>query len=61
MCHFDYTAFVVSGKVEIPLTGLTTPVFIPIDRAKSVRNRYVIEVFGGVFYCEFACWSCLSV
>ena len=26
VCPFDYTAFVVSGKVWYPLTGLTTPV-----------------------------------
>ena len=26
VCPFDYTAFVVSGKVWIPLTGLTKPV-----------------------------------
>ena len=41
------------GRVGIPLTGLTTPVgwlsLPPTDRLKSVRNRCVIEVFGGVF------------
>ena len=26
VCPFDYTAFAVSGKVGIPLIGLTTPV-----------------------------------
>ena len=35
------------------LTGLTTPVGLtavtPTDRPKLVRNRCVIEVFGGVF------------
>ena len=42
MCHFDYTAVVVSGKVGIPLTDLTTPIewmvsgAILIDRPKSV-------------------------
>ena len=45
--------FSVSGKVGIPLTGLTTPVgwlsLPPTDRPKSVRSRYVIEIFGGVF------------
>ena len=54
MCPFDYTAFAVSGKVGIPLTGLTTPVGLlvtPTDRPKSVRNRCVIEVFGGVCVC----------
>ena len=52
MCPFDHTAVVVSGKVEILLTGLTTPVgccLPPTDRPKSFRNRCVIEVFGGVF------------
>ena len=40
----------VSGKVGIPLTGLTTPVIVtPTDRRNSVCNRCVIEVFGGVF------------
>ena len=46
MCPFDYTAFAVSG--------LTTPVGLlvtPTDRPKSVRNRCVIEVFGGVCVC----------
>ena len=27
----------------------------PTDRPKSVRNRYVIEVFGGVFAFGFLC------
>ena len=49
----------VSGRVGIPLTGLTTPVgwlsLPPTDRPiKSVRNRCVIEVFGGVFVL----WHC---
>ena len=50
----------VSGRVGILLTGLTTPVgwlsFTPTDRPKSVRNRCVIEVFVGVFvlsHCFF--------
>ena len=43
MCHFDYTAFAVSGKVGLLVT--------PTDRPKSVRNRCVIEVFGGVCMC----------
>ena len=44
----------VSGRVGIPLTGLTTPVGLlvtPTDRPKSVRNRCVIEVFDGVCVC----------
>ena len=42
VCPFDYTAFVVNGKVGIPLTGLTTSiewmlsVAILIDRSNSV-------------------------
>ena len=48
MCPIDGTAFVVSGKIGIPLTGLTTPVWW-----LSVCNRYVIEVFGGVFVLSF--------
>ena len=54
MCPFDYTAFAVSGKAGITLTGLTTPVGLlvtPTDRPKSVRNRCVIEVFGIVCVC----------
>ena len=42
MSPFDYTAFVVSGKVGRPSTGLTTRV-----GWQSVRNRCVIEV--GIF------------
>ena len=44
MCPFDYAAFVVSGKIRIPLTGLTTPidwivsVAILIDCPKSVSQ-----------------------
>ena len=54
VCPLDYTAVAVSGKVERSYTGLTTPVGLtaatPTDRPKSVRNRCVIKVFGGVFY-----------
>ena len=63
VCPFDYTAVAVSGKVGYPLTGLTTPVgwlVTPTDRPKSVRNRCVIEVFGGVCVLSFGfrifCW-----
>ena len=52
VCHFDYTAFAVSGKVGIPLTGLTSPVgaiVTPTDHPKSVRDRCLIEVFVGVY------------
>ena len=56
MCPFDYTAVAVSGKVGYPLTGLTTPVgwlVTPTDRPKSVRNRCVNKVFGGVCVLSF--------
>ena len=53
LCPLDYMAFAVSGKVGYPLTGLTIPILmgvvIPTDRPKSDRNRYVIDVFGGIF------------
>ena len=48
---FDYTAVAVSGNVGAHKTRLTSGVtaVTPTDRPKSVRNRCVIEVFGGVF------------
>ena len=64
-CPFDYTAFAVSWKVEILLSGLTTPVgwlsLPPTDRPKSIRKRCVIEVVGAVcllsccFLCFYVC------
>ena len=36
---FDYTYFAVSGKVGIPKTGLTTPVWLP---QLTVQSRYAI-------------------
>ena len=62
VCPFDYTLLRL-WRVERSLTNLTTPVGLtatPTDRPKSVRNRCVIEVFGGVFYvvtmlCGFFC------
>ena len=51
MCPFDYMAFAVSGKVGIPLTTPVGLLVTPTDRPKSVRNRCVIEVFGGVCVC----------
>ena len=47
-CPFDYTAVVVSGKVERSNTGLTTPVRWLLLLQLTVR--FVIKVFGGVFY-----------
>ena len=56
VCPFDYTAFAVSGKVGIPLTGLTTSNWVaivtPTDRHKSVRNRCVIEVLVAFLCCQ---------
>ena len=51
---FDYTVFEVSGKVGIPYTGLTTPVWwLSLPQltvlSRSILNHCVIEVFGGVF------------
>ena len=39
---FDYIDFAVNGKVWMAVVTTT-------DRLKSVRNRCIIEVFGGVF------------
>ena len=53
MCPFDYTAFAVSGEGWDPVNRInrTSSVVIvtPTDRPKSLRNRRVIEIFGGVF------------
>ena len=55
----DYTAVTESGKVG-PVNRLTTrwvAVVTPTDRHKSVRNRCVIEVFGGDFcVVTLLCW-----
>ena len=52
-CTVDYKTFAVSGKVGTLLTRFNhtswMAVVTPTDRPKSVRNRCVIEVFGGVF------------
>ena len=52
---FDYTAFVVMGEGWVSVkrvnhTSWMTAV-TPTDRPKSIRNRCVIEVFGGVLCC----------
>ena len=58
MCPSDYTAFVVSGKVGFHDSFMT--VVTPTDCHKSVPNRCVIEVFGGIFVLSFGfrifCW-----
>ena len=43
----DYTTILVSVRVGISLTSLIT-IVTPTDRPKSVRNRCVIEFYGGV-------------
>ena len=53
MWSFDYTVLGLVGRFWDPVhwfnhTGWVA-VVIPTDRPKSVRNRCVIEVFGGVF------------
>ena len=51
MCPFDYTAVAGNGKVG-PVNQVNhtswVAVVIPSGRPKSVRNRCVIELFGGV-------------
>ena len=52
VCPFDYTVFVVRGKVGYPVNRFNHTCWMtvdtPNDRLKSDRNRCVIEVFGGV-------------
>ena len=48
MCPFDYTACAISGSVGIHHSSWMV-VVTPINSPKSVRNRCVIEVCGGVF------------
>ena len=56
-CPFDYTVFVVTGKVwglvnrfnHISWMAIVTPTVHP----RSVRNHCVIEHFGGVFVLSF--------
>ena len=58
------TIFAVSGKVGTLLTRFNhtswMTVVTPTDRPESVRNRRVIEVFGGVFVLS-RCFLDLSV
>ena len=46
MFTFDYPAFAVSGRFDH--TSWVT-VVLTTDCPKSVRNRCIIEVFGGIF------------
>ena len=49
VCPFDYTAFAVSWGPVNQLNHTSLVAFVtPTDRPKSVRNRRVIEFFGGV-------------
>ena len=62
---FDYTAVAVSGKVGAHKTRLNhtsgVTAVTPADRPKSVRNRCVIEIFGGFLCCHDAFWIFLWV
>ena len=55
-CSFNYTAVAVSGKVGTLLIRFNLTSWIVVvthtDRPKSVRNRCVIKVFGGVLCCS---------
>ena len=52
MCPFDYTAFVVNGKVGDPVNRLNhiswEAVVSQTDRPKSVCSRCIIDIFGGI-------------
>ena len=56
VCPFDYTAVAGSGKVG-PVNQVNhtswVAVVTPTDRHKSVRNRCVIELFGGIVCVVF--------
>ena len=52
VCPFDYMAVVVIGIDERSVNRFnqtSVAVYTPTDRPKSVRNRCVIEFFGGLF------------
>ena len=53
ICPSDYTAFAVKWEGWDPVNRFNhtslVAIVTPTDRPKSVRNRCVIEVFGGVF------------
>ena len=55
MCPFDYTAFVVSGKVGIPLTVLTTSVWW-----QSLPQLPVLSQSAIVVYSKFLLFFVLS-
>ena len=65
VCPFDYTAFAVSGKVEIEPTGLTTPVGWLSSHQLTVISLSAIVVsskFLVVFLsCYVAFWIFLWV
>ena len=65
MFSFDYSAFAVSEKVKRFVnqfnhtSGATVVTCTPTDCPMSVRNRCVIDVFGGVlvlsrFFLDFS-------
>ena len=56
-CPFDFTTFAVSGKVGIPLTGITTPVRWLLLLQLIVLNRSAIVVLSK-FLVAFLCCNC---
>ena len=62
VCPFDYPAYaVVRGWVPVNQFNHAgwIGVVTPTDRHKSVQNRCVMEVYGGILCCQFLfnfCW-----
>ena len=50
VCPFDYTLFVVSGKVGMPSTGITTPVGWLSLLKQAVLNRSAIVEWSKVLW-----------
>ena len=58
MCPFDNTLLQLVRKLDTREPFYHTSliaVFTQTDHPKSVRNRFVIEVFGGVFMLSIGC------
>ena len=53
MCPFDYKAFVVSGNVGIPQTGLITPVGWLSSPQLTVLSRSSIAVYSKFLVAVF--------
>ena len=60
MYPFDYTAVARSGKVG-PVNQVNNTSWVaivtPTDRPKSVRNRFVIDVFVALFVLSFCAFD----